>query len=459
MRSAKSSREDKSSAEEVAAGGVVTSRSQNDRVNPANRLAAVVFSSDRPDLVQSVSLADSLFYRRSHAAGDSCQLCRSNSLSRTNNGTISHILRIRNSASGHISQTSSEVVVVKVFNWLPLVLMTWLQSGSVLQSADSSVPDTTTEVAAPSFQIGSLTFIQIEHHDSVTGPNDHFGCLLTDTTGKVVIDEQSRTYLYTGSQLPGSPVHSGWVSHVREWNWKSGKPGTRSQILDVQPTDQWATVHLAVQVNEKAIVLFFSTGKRIRSAVSVSPTGPFQVDPDFQIVATDPWEEGRSLESDIGLVPIHNNPDEFRFWKLYDMLGNTQGNGWAEVSFNKQTRRVTLVGKHPGNPMSLRLPGRVTARTGGTSDSSFRVDDRYLMLYLSKPDDKTYRMSAALSPDPLFQSIEQNIELDGPRGGETIIEKFQWAVWNEDLFIFYDIAHRDGDWRTAPRRYRIRRPQ
>jgi hypothetical protein len=307
----------------------------------------------------------------------------------------------------------------------------------------------------PAFKLGSVTLKQIAFHDALTGKNDHFGCLLVDTEGRVVTQAQSKVWLYTGSQPPGSPGNEGWISHVCEFDLATLKGEPRRQILSVQSGDRWATVHLAVRVDDRTCLIFFSTGKLIRAAVGPSPQGPFAVDPDFQIAASEPWEGEGPLESDPGLVSISENNREYRFWKFYDMLGHTAGNAWAEVALDKETRRINLVRKHPANPMPLRLPGRLTARTGGTLDSSFRIDGKYLMLYLSKPDVKTYLMSAALSRDPLFQTIDYNVELDGPQGGELVIEKFQWIYWEGELYVFYDTGSKEGDWRTGLRRYRV----
>jgi hypothetical protein len=307
----------------------------------------------------------------------------------------------------------------------------------------------------PVFKVGPVTLTQVAFHDALTGKNDHFGCLLVDTQGRVVIHAQSKVWLFTGSQPPGRHDNEGWISNVRELDLATLRAEPRRQILSVQPNERWATVHLAVRMSDGTCLLFFSTGRLIRAAVGPSPQGPFKVDPEFRLAASEPWEGAGPLESDPGLVPIQEDVRTFRFWKLYDMLGNTEGNGWAEVSFDKQTHRVQLVRKHPHNPMPLRLPGRLTARTGGSVDSSFLVDGRHLMLYLSKPDIKTYLMSAVLSRDPLFQVIDENVELDGPRGGELVIEKFQWVVWSDELYVFYDTGSKEGDWRTGLRRYRV----
>ncbi len=338
----------------------------------------------------------------------------------------------------------------------PLAITIFLLAAvTALPAADAPAARAGDPATLPTLRIGPVTLQPVAFHDAVTGKNDHFGCLLVDLAGRVLFHATSKMWLYTGSQPAGSPGNEGWISHVREFDLATLQAGPRSQILSVQPHDRWATVHLAVRVDDRTCLLFFSTGKLIRAAVGSNPEGPFRVDPDFQIAASEPWEGPGPLESDVGLVLIQDDARTCRFWKLYDMLGTSAGNGWAEVAFDKATRRVHLLRKHPGNPVPLRLPGRLTARTGGTLDSSFLVGGRHLMLYLSKPDIKTYLLSAALSRDPLFQVVEENVELDGPRGGELVIEKFQWVAWRGELYIFYDTGSKAGDWRTGLRHYRV----
>lgn len=323
--------------------------------------------------------------------------------------------------------------------------------GLALMPQATSAADRETDVR---FRIGSATWEQVDHHDCLTGPNDHFGCLLYDVQGHLVrfAAPVAKTWLYTGALVDGR-----WVSFVREFDLETLKVEPRRQILEVQPGDNWATVHLAIRVCGDLTVVFFSTGGTIKAAASARPEGPFTVDPEFVISPSQPWEAGCSLESDGGFVPIESTETEFRLWKLYDTLArdNSGHNGWAEVHINKQTGRVKLAGKHAQNPLKLRLDGRVASRTGGNLDRSVRIGDRWPLFYLSKPDSKSYRLSVALSRDPLFQTIDENRELSAPLGTEQVIEKFQFYEHGGRLCVIYDVSDRNGDWRTGLRRYRV----
>lgn len=350
------------------------------------------------------------------------------------------------SASLPASSSAGDLRVGRVIRFF----VTW--SFAVSAARQSAVP--AEPPATDRITLNAVTLEQVDHHDSLTGAGDHFGCLLYDTDGGLVRDGERRntTWLYTGALVDGK-----WVSFARRFDLTTLKVEPRRQILDVQPGDKWATVHLAVQVGPELTVLFFSTGAIIKAAVGRQPDGPFSVDPQFVISPSQPWETGCSLESDGGMVPIENSATAFRFWKLYDTLArdNSGNNGWAEVHVDKQTGRVRLAGKHPQNPLPLRLAGRVASRTGGNLDHSIRFGDRYPLFYLSKPDAKTYRMSVALSDDPLFQTVDENRELAGPLGTEQVIEKFQTYLHDGLLCVIYDVSDRAGDWRTGLRRYRI----
>lgn len=303
------------------------------------------------------------------------------------------------------------------------------------------------------FKIGGTEFSLVEHRDQLTGPNDHLGSLLFDTSGRIVMHDNRVTWMYTGGLVDGK-----WVSFVRGFELISLTPATRRIILTPQADEKWSTIHLVIRVAEDFYVAFYSTGSIVRAAVSKRPDSGFAAATGFEIAPSQDWERGCSLESDPGFVPIHENAEEFRLWVLYDTLGpQSHGhNGWADVRIDKRRRTVSLEGKHPQNPLALKLANRATARTGGNLEGQFRLaNQHYLMAYLSKPDDRTYRLAFATSPDPLFQRIDENLEVAGPLGEESVIEKFHWFIDNHELVLFYEYANRENDWRTAMRRYRL----
>lgn len=294
-------------------------------------------------------------------------------------------------------------------------------------------------------QIGSVTLEQVFHDDSLTGPQDHFGCLLFDPAGRLVRHDGNKTWMYTGDF-----IDSRWVSFAREFDLDTLQVGPRSLVLPAQPGDLWGTIHTAIQVRPGLTLTFFSTSTVVRAAVGTSPNLPFTADPDFVIAPSQAWELGARLEADGGHVTVADTPDALRMWLLYDTLapGASGDNGWADVLFDKHTSRFSLLGKHPDNPIDLRLPGRVAARTGGNVEPDLSFDGLYPLLYLSKPDAATYTLGVALSEDPLFQSIVQNTEV---LTGGRVIEKFQ-SYWHDGKWhVIYETSFGGNDWRTGLR--------
>jgi len=299
--------------------------------------------------------------------------------------------------------------------------------------------------------IGGVKLQRVLHLDQMTGANDHFGALLFDGNGHLVKHGGNKTWLYCGAK------EEKWVSFVREFNLDTLKVKPRKKVLSTYKNDRWASVHLAVKVADDFFVLFYSTGKQVRAAVGKEPQGPFVTDPDFGIRPSQEWEKNCSIESDCGFVKISEDANELRIWKLYDTLGkgSTGQNGWAEVRLNKKTRKVELIRKHPANPIKLLRLGFVAARTGGNVDSRIRFNGHHALFYLSKKINRDYRIAVALSKDPLFQAISHNREIAGPLGNEGVIEKFQFYMHADHLFLIYENSNRHNDWRTSIRKYRV----
>ena len=299
--------------------------------------------------------------------------------------------------------------------------------------------------------IGDVKLEQVYHTDQLTGTNDHFGSLLFDSDGHLAKHGGNKTWLFTGAKI------GQWISFVREFDLDTLRSSERKLILPVYKNDRWATAHLAIKAAEDLYVIFFSTGKQIRAAVAAVPEGPFTVDSSFGIRPNAEWEKGCAIESDCGFVKISETDDELRIWKLYDTLceGSTGQNGWAEVRIDTRKRSIELVQKHPDNPIKLLKSGIIAARTGGNVDSRIRFAGKYGLFYLSKKNNRTYRMAAALGPDPLLQTIEWNEEIAGPLGTEAVIEKFQWYFHAGHFFVIYENADSRNDWRSSIRKYRV----
>lgn len=64
-------------------------------------------------------------------------------------------------------------------------------------------------------------------------------------------------------------------------------------------------------------------------------------------------------------------------------------------------------------------------------------------------------LTAALSPDPLFQHGTKIVELEPPLGDEKVIEKFESYMSDGNLHIIYENRLASGHWGTGIRIYRI----
>jgi hypothetical protein len=300
--------------------------------------------------------------------------------------------------------------------------------------------------AAPRFEL-------LFHSDDVAGANDHFGCLLFHLGGELAEHAGSRTWLYTGSL-----ENDRWVSYAREFDLDTLECGPRQPALQAHDDDDWATIHLVLQVRRDFYVAFYSTGRAMRAAVAEAPCGPFRAVPGFRVDARDPWELGATIESDGGFVLAGRDPAGFAGWVLYDTLQpDTAGrNGWVLVRVDTDRGRVTEIRRHPANPLPLLLPGRLAARTGGNLASDITIRGYGALFYLSKRDALTYHLGLALSDDRLFATIAGNIEVDGVRGGEQVIEKFQAFTRAGSLSVMYEVGPpNEKRWRTGLRRYRV----
>ena len=301
-------------------------------------------------------------------------------------------------------------------------------------------------VAAPRFEL-------LFHTDDLAGANDHFGCLLFHPRGALAEHAGSRTWLYTGSL-----ENDRWVTYARELDLDTLECGPKRLALEAHDDDDWATIHLVLQVRPDFFVAFYSTGRAVRAAVAAAAGGPFHAAPGFRVEARDAWELGATIESDGGFVLASEEPGAFTGWVLYDTLQpDTAGrNGWVMVRVDTVQGAVTELQRHPSNPLPLLLPGRLAARTGGNLASDVRIGGYPALFYLSKRDAVTYHLGLALADDPLFTTIALNLEIDGPRGREQVIEKFQAFSRGGSVSVIYEVGPpNERRWRTGLRRYRV----
>jgi hypothetical protein len=183
---------------------------------------------------------------------------------------------------------------------------------------------------------------------------------------------------------------------------------------------------------------------------------------DFGIQVTDEWEKRggtvNSVESNGAHVLIEDAGDSLTLWLCYDSyhVDATAGQlGWAKIRIDKRSGAVSLLEKHPNNPIRVLPSGYIAARCGGNLASNIRFGNQYVFFYYSRPSTQKIMLTAALSDDPLFQHITKIVELEPPLGDEQVIEKFESYLASDGLHIIYENQLRSGHWGTGMRIYRV----
>ena len=316
--------------------------------------------------------------------------------------------------------------------------------------------------------IGNVKLERIHHNEHLLPDIEHagFSSLLFDTDGRLVLDNGQAWLYTTGLYEPPTgglrDWYGKWVSHVRKFNPKTLVSGEKKLALGLAPEDKWAVIHHAIKVNYDLYVVFYSTNKGVRAAVSEKPDGNFFTVPDFEITVTEPWEkelgEKHSLESCGGHVKIEENENEFIFWLIYDSyhVDATAGQlGWVKVRLDKQSKYLELLEKHPENPLDLLPEGYIAARAGGNVASDVILDGKHTLFFYTRPDKENIFLTIALASDELFQNIEEQAVIEGPLGNEVVIEKFEAYMIDDILYVIYENKLSNNRWGTGIRLYKV----
>lgn len=302
----------------------------------------------------------------------------------------------------------------------------------------------------------------VEHVDDLFGEAHGFGSFLFDTKGQMV-HYNGVTWLYT-TVLNGDK----WESWARSFEIKTMKTGPARRVLVAVPEDRrGAVLHHVVSVSPNFIVGFFSGGTGVRAAIAQDPEGDFIRDHNFRINPVRGWEtrgdapDDWFLEANGAFVEIQEDADGLIFWEGYDSYlakGRLGDMAWAKVKVDKKARNVTLVERHPKNPLPFRDPSWSCARCGGNLNRDVRVDGRYVFFYYFRPlDSSRVFIGMALSRDPLFQTDTEHFVVDSMRGKEAVAEKFQFIRQHNELLLFSENRFKDGSWHTGMRRFLITR--
>lgn len=317
-------------------------------------------------------------------------------------------------------------------------------------------------------KIGPVELTQVHHDENLLPDRGHagFGALLYDADGRLVIDG-NRAWLYTTGLFeapePGKRDWYGkWVSHVRDFDPRTLVSGEKKIALGLSGDDQWAVIHTAVKVSDDLFVVFYSTNGQVRAATSPRADGVFRADPEFSLAVTETWEEEGgekdSLESTGGFRKISDTDEALELWLLYDSyhVDQTRGDlGWAHVRIDKTTADVTLVGKDPEGPLPLRPEGYIAARAGGNLGSDVMLGGKHAMFYYLRPSKEVIKLTAALSDDPGFRTVDEIVEFGPVQGSEQVIEKFQSYMADDLLHVIYENKLESGHWGTGIRIYEV----
>jgi hypothetical protein len=249
---------------------------------------------------------------------------------------------------------------------------------------------------------------------------------------------------------------------VREFNVKTLVSGESKIALGLADADRWAVIHDVIKASDNLYVAFYSANGAVRAAISDKPNGDFRAIHDFKIEVTDAWErEGgkiASLESNGAHVLIEDAQRALTLWLGYDSyhVDRTAGQlGWAKVRIDRTSGNVTLVEKHPRNPLAMLPKDYIAARCGGNLATNVRLGGQHVFFYYSRPSKEKIMMTAALSLDPLFQNVTNIVEFEPPLGDEKVIEKFESYVIDDELHIIYENKLASGHWGTGIRIYKI----
>jgi len=317
--------------------------------------------------------------------------------------------------------------------------------------------------------VGNVRLERILHDEMLLQDRQHagFGSLLYDEKGELVLHDGSKTWLYT-TGLFEAPTggqrdwYGKWISYVREFDVKTLVSGESKIALGLAGADRWAVIHDVIKVSDNLYVAFYSANGAVRAAKSNKPNGDFLAVHDFKIDVTDAWErEGgqiASLESNGAHVLIEDSQRALTLWLGYDSyhVDRTAGQlGWAKVRIDRTSGNVTLLEKHPRNPLAMLPKDYIAARCGGNLATNVRLGGQHVFFYYSRPSKQKLMLTAALSSDPLFQHVTNIVEIEPPLGNEKVIEKFESYVIDDELHIIYENRLASGHWGTGIRIYKI----
>ncbi|RWB94148.1 MAG: hypothetical protein EOS61_02935 [Mesorhizobium sp.] len=311
----------------------------------------------------------------------------------------------------------------------------------------------------------------IEHRSDILGEAHGFGGFLFDASGKLVMKD-GLGWLYT-TAVAGEK----WESWVRPFNFRTFQAGSPTRVLLPRPGDDRAVLHHVVAITEQLFVGLYCDGLGVGAAIASAPDGQFSRDDAFVLRPEVGWEtrggpaDGWSLESNGAYLLYSDTAKETIFWQGYDSYyyrkhGSLGDLGWAKVRVEKGSGRVSLLNRHPRNPLAFRKPDWRAARCGGNLAIDVLIAGKRPFFYYIKRETGPIVIGIALSNDPIFLNDTEHSVMDVMLGGEEVAEKFEALQVGNELILFYQSrmssaaradgpSFNDNSWRTSLRRYRI----
>jgi hypothetical protein len=275
----------------------------------------------------------------------------------------------------------------------------------------------------------------------VLATGHYFGCFLYDTDGHLVVDGSNKTWLYYTNS--GSSTYTIADKMNVDTLAVDGSPAT---VKPDDGSDTWANAHLVVQISSSMYVMFYTAGvggsTYIKAATCTTPNGTFTPVAGFSITAAGGWE-GSDLETNCMWRKVSDDGTNIIAYIGMEHMGIYDSTnyqiGWAKVQIVKTTGATTYVERYANNPLStLMFSGYNLSYGGGNIDSSFLVDGKYPLFYLSrKTADNINYITRAIGTNPMFDTIDEKVFI---QNGTTLgynPEKYQFYYRNNQLFLAF----------------------
>lgn len=304
--------------------------------------------------------------------------------------------------------------------------------------ASSASNGTTTFDYYEDFMDEQIKLKLVSETEVLTG-NKPFGTLLFDKDGHLIVDGDTKTWLYYTDRISDTNQ----PTRVRKMHVDNLTTDAGTDVL-VKALDSgyyWNVAHLVLKITDSFYLMLYSAepsggDRRIRAANCSTPNGTFSRIDTFEVTPSAAWE-GTRVEQDCGFVKISEDDQYIYYWILYygkDATARRQ-QGWYKIKVNKTGETIEYIERYANNPLSnLEFDSAYSYSGGGNIDNSFLIDGKHVIYYLND-ESGNYRLARALSSDEMFNTVDEKITFTS---GEDTIEKFQFYVRDNYLYLIYE---------------------